>query len=300
MASHRTLQPPTDLWRSAWRTATNLLMPPRCVLCETDLDDTATRQVCVRCEGELTNDLHPACRRCGVRVPSGGMADCAHCRPRRFRFDRTFRLGDYDGTLRDAILRAKTIAGEPVAAALGGMLAGAVLADLNDGFDNSAPFEQFDLVTCVPAYWWRRLRRGTNSAAVIAQVLARELDLPTGLDLLVCRRNIEKQSSLSLDQRRRNVRAAFRTSWGYDVADARILLVDDVMTTGATAHEISKVLRRAGAASVAVAVAGRATGGGLVGYRGQGTGAGGQGPVPNDQMTSLMVACRRAGNRNNR
>ena len=260
MVSLRTPQWRTNLWRASWRNATNLLMPPRCVLCEAELDEAASRQVCALCASELTGEAHPACGRCGMRVPTSGRQDCAHCRTRRFRFDRTFRLGEYIGPLRDAVLRAKTIAGEPIAAVLGGLLADAVRTELHNGFDDADPREQFDLVTCVPAYWWRRLRRGTNSAAVPAQRLARDVGLPALLDLLLCLLNIEKQSALSLDQRRRNVRRAFRTSWGYQIADARILLVDDVMTSGATAHEIAKVLRIAGAASVAVAVAGRALG----------------------------------------
>jgi ComF family protein len=120
--------------------------------------------------------------------------------------------------------------------------------------------KQIDLVVPVPSYWWRRVRRGTNEAAVLSQVVADRLRLPEAGDLLVCRRNMLKQHELNTAERRKNVRGAFRISWGYHVAGAKILLVDDVLTTGATANEIARVLHEAGAASVSVAVVSRALG----------------------------------------
>jgi len=250
---------PRRLARHAWQTGLNLLMPPRCVLCERELDADAQVQLCPGCVAALS-DEGLACRRCGMAVPHLATGGCAHCRKRKFQFHRVFRFGEYSGLLRDAVLQAKTITGEPIAAALGDLLASAVVAQLDDGFEGPGPSKRFDLVACVPSFWARRLRRGTNSAAVLAQVLARRLRVPAGLDLLVCRRNIEKQSQLSLAERQRNVRGAYRKSWGYDIRGASLLLVDDVMTSGATAHEIARVLRGAGAQRVAVAVAARALG----------------------------------------
>ena len=181
---------------------------------------------------------------------------CSDCRNRRFHFQNVVRVGEYTGPLRDAVLRAKTLAGEPVAAELGALLSEAVQQQI----ENNPATSQFDMVTCVPSFWWRRLQRGTNSAAVIAQVVARRLGVSAGLDMLVCRRNIEKQSQLSLAERKKNVRQAFRKSWGFKIADAKLLLVDDVMTSGATANEIARVLKDAGARSVMVAVVARALG----------------------------------------
>ena len=246
--------------RQLFRTGADLLLPPRCVLCDAELDENEAVQICHGCMLELEGDPSPACGRCGMNTAAHGAMECPDCRSRRFRFDRTFRYGEYQGPLRDAVLRAKMLTGEPIAAVLGAQLAAAVRSGLADGFDIADPRSHFDLAACVPSFWWRRLRRGTNSAAVIAQVLSRELKIPLANDLLVCRRHIEKQSTLSLKQRKKNVRGAFGISWGYRIAGARLLLVDDVMTSGATAHEISKVLKQVGAASVAVAVVARAMG----------------------------------------
>ena len=78
--------------------------------------------------------------------------------------------------------------------------------------------------------------------------------------LIRCRQKVKKQGTLGPHQRIANVRGAFRIASGYDIKNARILLVDDVMTTGATTNEIARVLRRAGVESVSVAVAARGTG----------------------------------------
>ena len=93
----------------------------------------------------------------------------------------------------------------------------------------------------------------------MALSLAGQLGLPIATDLLVCRRWLRKQSTLKTDERRRNVRHAFRVSWRFNIRGARILLVDDVLTTGATAHEAARALRQAGAAAVYVAAVARST-----------------------------------------
>lgn len=109
-------------------------------------------------------------------------------------------------------------------------------------------------------HWLRRLWRGTNAPESIAGRLAKELRLPVAADLLICRRLLKNQSSLSTDERRRNVRHAYRASSRFNIQGARVLLVDDVITTGATMHEAARALRKAGASTVyAVAVA-RTTG----------------------------------------
>ena len=251
---------PLSLVRRGWRIGMHLLLPPRCVLCDAELDEEKLQtQLCQECAVNLTGTPTPACRRCGLSSQRSWVDSCSHCQRRRFAFGRVFRTGEYEGPLRDAVLQAKTLAGEPIAATLGDTLADAVQKQLAESKEFGGK-PDYDFVTCVPAFWYRRLRRGTNSAAVIAQLVAERLRLPLALDLLVCRRNIEKQSQLSLNQRRKNVREAFRKSWGYNIQSARVLLVDDVMTSGATAQELARVLRRAGASQVDVAVVARASG----------------------------------------
>lgn len=109
-------------------------------------------------------------------------------------------------------------------------------------------------------HWTRRVVRGTNSPEILAACVAKGLNLPLAMGVLRRRRNTELQPHLRPAERFANVRGAFEIGSEYDMAQARVLLVDDVLTTGATSSEAAKVLKRAGAAMVAVAVLARAEG----------------------------------------
>ena len=180
------------------------------------------------------------------------LGDCAECRNKKFRFDRVYSLGEYEGRLREAIVQMKYEAGRPLAAATGTLM-GRRICRLD--FDDKP-----DLATCVPKFWAKRLTTGVNSAEILMSALARRANIPAVPDALVCRRNINKQSMLSPEQRRKNVRGAWRVAAGYDLSGAHILLVDDVLTTGATVDEIARTLKKAGASRVVVSVVGRASG----------------------------------------
>ena len=117
-----------------------------------------------------------------------------------------------------------------------------------------------DAIVPVPTHWSRRIRRGTGSAETVAERLAQRLAIPLAGHLLTRRRRTAPQASLSVPQRRANVRRAFRAASHADLPGAQILLVDDIVTTGATADEAAKTLRKAGASFVALAVIARAEG----------------------------------------
>jgi ComF family protein len=116
-----------------------------------------------------------------------------------------------------------------------------------------------DLIVPIPMFWRRRLGRGKNSPELLAKCLAKALGVPMRT-VLVRRRNTLPQAGLAPPRRRQNVRGAFRVRRPDVVKGIRILLVDDVLTTGATCSEAANVLKRAGAALVAVAVIARAQG----------------------------------------
>src|SRR5438034_8182713 len=108
-------------------------------------------------------------------------------------------------------------------------------------------------------YWLKRMWRGTNPAGTVAMAVARRLELPMVSRALTCVRLLRRQATLTPPQRRRNVRGAFRAARPAKIAGKRVLLVDDVMTTGATAHEGSRALLEAGAAAVYVATVARSS-----------------------------------------
>jgi len=238
------------------RAAVDLLFPPRCALCDADLGDAEDGLLlCGSCREQMGPNEWPGCLRCGARsglaAPAG--PHCPACRGARFSFDAVVPLGSYGGVLRDAVLRMKRAAGEPLSAAAGEFFVrrrGGRMVSLEP-----------DTVIPIPMHWRRRWVRRTNSPDLLADRLARFLGVPL-LDRALRRcRNTKPQKDLPPRERFRNVRGAFSVGAGRDLRGARVLLVDDVLTTGATCNEAASLLKNAcGAKMVFVAVLARAEG----------------------------------------
>ncbi|RMG35576.1 MAG: ComF family protein [Planctomycetota bacterium] len=206
-----------------------------------------TIQFCEECFDRLL-DRRRACPRCGRPVGPYIVADddCPSCRKRSQAYRRVSRLGVYDGVLRQVCIRAKSPNGGPAAASL------ALALFLHQRQRLESP--GYDAVVAVPTHWIKTLTGHHNAAYTIATVLARCLDLPLLEKALIKHRRTPDQSELPGKLRRRNLIGAFRVSDAQAVRNKRLLLVDDILTTGATATETSRTLRRAGARAVDVAV----------------------------------------------
>ncbi|HUA59866.1 MAG TPA: ComF family protein [Verrucomicrobiae bacterium] len=159
-------------------------------------------------------------------------------------FDAAYCYGSYEGVLRQLIHLYKYACIKTLARPLANMLARALPRE-----------ERFDAITPVPLHWRRQWSRGFNQSVLLAQDLARRSGIPF-LPALQRNRSTAVQAGLSNTKRRRNVASAFRVrrrgGWIGKVSGRRILLVDDVMTTGATAAACANALKRAGAARVAL------------------------------------------------
>jgi ComF family protein len=231
------------------QTAMDLLFPPRCAYCDADLPGEHDHLLlCEKCRASLGPETWPGCPRCGALATGTGPPPqtCPACRGFQLEFDTVLPLGAYDGVLRQAIVKTKRLAHEPLSVALGRLLAhrrGTELAALG-----------LDLIVPVPMHWWRRLCRGTNSPEILAQCLSRRLGVPVRRLLVRCR-NTLPQKDLDPRERFRNVRGAFRLrrSGAARLEGSHVLLVDDILTTGATCSEASRVMKQAGAKTVAVA-----------------------------------------------
>jgi ComF family protein len=237
------------------RTVTNgllhLLYPGVCRVCEMSLPQGQV-SFCSSCRSQLILDSRPTCPRCGGTIgPFSNIAGgCTGCRGLRFFFDRVFRLGPYDGLLREVIPRLKSWAGEGLAEALGELWA--------EQCAESLRAVNADVIIPVPLHWSRRLTRGYNQSEALAEALAARLHLPCRAGWLRRTRATAKQTNQLPSRRGLNVRGAFRTSSRAMVHGKSVLLVDDVLTTGSTASEAARALRRAGALRVVVAVLARA------------------------------------------
>jgi ComF family protein len=179
-------------------------------------------------------------------------ATCPKCHQFRLQFDATWPLGAYEGELREAVLRTKRLAHESLSVALGQLLAQRRSAEL-------ARFQP-DVVVPIPMHWWRRTLRGVNSPEILAEQIGRRLGCSVRRRALVRCRSTRPQKDLSPHERFSNVRGAFRLRRGRPDRwqGSHVLLVDDILTTGATCSEAAGVFKRAGAAVVAVVVLARA------------------------------------------
>lgn len=216
------------------------LLPPTCVLC--GAPGAGGRDLCAGCAGALPYNRH-ACPRCALPVATPPAADtlCGHCQRRPPPFGRAL-----------AALRYET----PIPTLMGGIkfhgrlnhgrLLGQLLADAVQ--DHPPPMPQ--VLIPVPLHPARLASRGFNQSLEIARVVARALDLP--VDARCCRRVLHTAPQTGLDEwaRRRNIRGAFAAQT--PLPWRRVVILDDVVTTGSTVSELALVLRRAGAESVEV------------------------------------------------
>ncbi|HTW57800.1 MAG TPA: ComF family protein [Terriglobales bacterium] len=201
-----------------------------------------------------------------------GLTRCPVCRRIDRPFVRAVAYGSYDGGLRELIHLLKYNGVRPAAQVLGRMLAEAIAAleadfgQAEDQAEDQADGQANDrhhkvLVIPVPLYKGKRHQRGFNQAELIARAAIRSYPAPRRLqlaaDILLRIRDTHSQIGLTSHQRRENMRGAFAVARAPEVTGRAVLLVDDVYTTGTTASECARVLRRAGAAQVWVATVAR-------------------------------------------
>ncbi len=239
--------------RRAGRALLDFLYPPACPLCMAPQEfpePGAPVRFCDCCVQKLARPIPNACKICGA--PVGPWADtatgCADCGWDRPPFRKVLRVGIYEDELRAACIRAKDALQEPIAAACGHLLAQVCRVEMAELRANA--------LVPIPQHWTKRLVRNHNSAEVIGRTLSRELDIPMFQQaLLRIRRTPPQKRSASLAERRSNQRGSLAVA--APVMGRRIVLVDDILTTGTTAAEAARVLRQAGADVVAVAVVAR-------------------------------------------
>lgn len=230
----------------------DLLFPPSCVTCGVSLAEGQGPHFCPDCTEGIKFIASPLCTRCGI--PFSGVAGddhlCGDCLDREPPFSSARAVGSYEGTLLEAIhqfkYRGRVAVGEVLAEVMAGY-----------GYPSFSPAE-YSLVIPVPLHTRKLRQRMFNQSVVLARGVARRHGL--SLDVTALRRFVftEPQINLGRDARAANVRGAFGLAAPERVAGKRIILVDDVFTTGSTITECCRVLRKGGAAEVAVLTLARA------------------------------------------
>jgi len=214
--------------------------------------------VCSTCLDAIKAISGPVCDACGERVsrfdPHGERVLCLECTQAEPAFTRAAAYGSYDAGMRDLIHLLKYEHVRPAANLLGRMLA-VVITDLSDSF-TAEP-----IIVPVPLHASKLRERGFNQSEAIARAALKlhpaGLDQRPNVSVIVRRKNTASQTGLTPAQRRENMRGAFSVVKPDDVRGRDVVLVDDVFTTGTTASECARVLRRAGAERVFVATVAR-------------------------------------------
>ncbi|MCC6157564.1 MAG: ComF family protein [Deltaproteobacteria bacterium] len=236
---------------TAARRVFDTIFPPVCVLCG-GLAAGPDTGVCARCDAALPRILPPYCRVCGAPFESGlasrACLDCMSDPPPYALARAPLR---YEGEARRSILAFKFRLGVHRARGFADLLASVVSMGVT--------WSDFDIAAPVPLHPRRLRERGYNPPLLIARRLLRQTPVALRPELMQRVRDTPPQRGLSRAGRRDNVRSAFAVRDGETVAGLRVLLIDDVLTTGATAAECARVLMRAGAARVGVVTLARAT-----------------------------------------
>ena len=219
-------------------------MPPVCLLCSDELQTHDA--LCAQCWQHINFIMPPLCERTGQPLPYdiGGTMISAGAIASPPAYDRARAVAQYEGAVQELVLGLKYGDRHDLRRLLGRWMAGAG-QDLFDGVD---------LIVPVPLHRHRLLSRRFNQAAVLALEVARHTGLAYQPQILLRIRKTDSQTNKSATERRKNVAGAFAVArrWERRLGGKNLLLVDDVITTGATVNSCARCLKRAGAARVDV------------------------------------------------
>lgn len=223
-----------------------LLYPPAytCAVC--DRETGLGLAWCPDCLGRLPFIVPPICEVCGrlLRLTAAANGSCRECGSEKLFFSRARAVCLYEGPVRAYLHEVKFHRSLTLAKALAGLLARFAREDRSH--------RRYDTIVPVPLHRQRLEERGFNQAAVMADAVAKALGRPVASGAVVRTRRTESQSRLDRNRRRENVRGAFQVRDPAAIAGRRVLLIDDILTTGYTASECARVMLRAGAVDVGI------------------------------------------------
>ncbi len=232
------------------RAVSSLLYPANCEVCGDCLARDA--YLCDACQDKAPRIVPPFCEKCSEPF-AGAISEaftCANCAHRALDFDSAVSAYRSRGVVRVVILRFKYGREVHLRHAIGAWL----LAAVND---SRLRHRSFDAIVPVPLHPARRRERGFNQAELLAKIVSAKMRVPL-LAALERTRYTTTQTAFDRTERMENLRDAFRLRENFAVRDCRVLLVDDVLTTGSTLSECARVLREAGARSLHAVTAARA------------------------------------------
>jgi len=208
----------------------------KCPACGHSADSIAAFPICSACMAGVSGYQGPCCNMCARPFASRYSMTCGDCLSDPPPFERAMSFSLYEGTLMEAIHLMKFKGARQIARQLSGMLSG---LDLPPGADAIVP---------VPMTRAGLIKRGFNQSALVAAEQSRSRGIPLRLDLLYKVKETPPQLGLTKKARQKNLRGAFRAD--HAVKGMHVIVLDDVITTGATMRECARALKKAGASEV--------------------------------------------------
>ncbi len=226
----------------------DIFYPRFCLHCNSSLNSSQEFYICRSCKQQISYIRDTHCARCGTvlgpYITSTREEGCVACRRKDLYFDSITLIARYEGVMRTLIHKFKYAKQKFLSSVLHDIII------MQGGLEKVV--SDIDIVVPVPLHWLKKLHRGFNQSELLSRGIQRQFSKPLSTDNLCRVRNTRSQTQLPKSQRQFNVRNAFFVKYPEVFREKRILLVDDVLTTGVTASECSKKLKEAGAESVHV------------------------------------------------
>jgi len=226
----------------------DLIYPNCCLACKNKIGpDEKQDLICLRCWEKLERNLPPFCVSCGRRLDKYRIVKniCSGCLKSKFHFDRAFSPCAYTGTIKKLIHEFKYCGKDYL---------GETLARLMNEFiqDYRLPIEYLDFIIPVPLHKSRMREREFNQAQVLSEQVAKKFGKEVLADVLIRNRPTRTQTDLAFEERQKNVERSFTVKSPGLIKGSNLLLIDDVLTTGATSSQAAKALKDSGARIVLV------------------------------------------------
>jgi len=224
----------------------DILFPPNCILCKTYTgNQPATLLLCGRCADTIEMNRPPFCQKCSRHITCPEEAYCPDCRRSAHAFDRGWGVCLYTPPMRRLLHLFKY--GNRTALR---RVFGRWIFSFIDTYH--IDLTGVDLVLPVPLHNVRIRERGFNQAGILAGMIAKEFSIPVSHKNLIRIRPTENQARLNQKERWTNIHGAFKIKHPSEIIGKSVLIIDDLLTTGATLSEITRILKQCGAQSVTV------------------------------------------------
>lgn len=226
----------------------DMIFPKICLVCKNKIDASSVYGlICHQCWGKIKKNLPPFCHSCGrhLDTPDSEKKRCPRCLKTMLHFDRAFSPCVYTGVIKELIHMFKYNKKECL---------GTVLSKLMIEFikEYGISIDYLDLIVPIPLAKTRLREREFNQSKILAALISQEFNKKILCDNLIRTRHTKTQTELDLDKRLSNIKGGFLLKQKEDIKGKKILLVDDVLTSGATCSEAAYVLKEAGALTVFV------------------------------------------------